>query len=591
MYWLARHKPYGIVLLTAVLLAASFPPFSFSPLIFIAFVPLFVLFESEVVPIKVPEDKVFRPFKSFFVILFRIATLQFIWRPQTRGSKVLSYRRRMISGNAQLYRYSYTIFLFWNAACCYWLILTAIGSSNLLEALVNGSAGILAIVLNPFLMAMPWQLLSRVRWALPPVFAAATLIPFWLAFEFLHGRWDLSWNWLQLGHALSEWPSLIQYAEWTGTGGISLHILVANLLIYWFYRRLTWFKKISLLPTGLALSWLALPLALHIPLTNPERPLLQPTGQLTVRVVQPNVDPFLKYNYFTPESQIQHMAELINSLPVDSVDLVVLPETAIPRAMDLYGLENNRILQPLWDIVDSFQLSILVGVEEFEHHDEQDSVSASARPAVRGGWIEQYNTAVMLRPDRLLEPHRKSRLVPMVERLPFLEWLYTLRDYNLDLETGMGSYGLPDSLVVPQTGSEIPVGTMICYESVFGQDVRHATRKGASLLAIVTNDGWWQNSGGYLQHGAIARLRAIENRRDIARSANTGQSSFIDHMGKMYQATAWGEEAVIDRKLNLYQGETFYVRNGDFIGWGALWISIVLYFGVLVYRFVPRRKP
>jgi len=101
-------------------------------------------------------------------------------------------------------------------------------------------------------------------------------------------------------------------------------------------------------------------------------------------------------------------------------------------------------------------------------------------------------------------------------------------------------------------------------------------RKGAEFICIITNDGWWGNTEGYMQHCAYASLRAIETRRAIARSANTGISCFIDATGQRSQATDWWEPAVIKGKIKPDSILTFYVRFGDYIGWLALLATIAL---------------
>lgn len=582
---MARHKPYWIVLLTGLLLAGSFPPSSLNFLIFIAFVPLFVLFETEVVPEKVPEDKVFRPFKSSFTIFLRIITLQFLWRKETRFGKVFTYRRKLISGNAQLFRYTYTIFLVWNLLCCYWLTFTALGARSMTEVFVNATAGILAIALNPALMSIPFQFFSRMRWILPPTMAALSFIVFWITFEYLHLNWDLSWSWLNLGHALTPWPSWIQYVEFTGVLGVTLHILLANFFVYHFYRRVTHKKKLAGIVGGVALLWLCLPFLLNLLILNPDRKVFESEGTLAVRVVQPNIDPFLKRNYFTPEEQIKHLVELSESRPLDSIDLVVYPETAIPRPVRESSISGNRLMRPIWALVDSQDVEVLTGIESFRSYPDEE-IPSTARQTARGEWIDNFNAATLLRKDRTLDIYHKGKLVPMVESIPFREILAELDAIGLDLFSGMNTYAPQEEVIVLNTLDSIPIGVMICYDSEFGSLVRESSSKGAKLLTIVTNDGWWGNTSGYIQHAYFASLRAIENRRAIARSANTGRSLFADVYGNLYQETGFWEEAVIDRELNLYGGETFYVKHGDYLGRIALWMTLIIsILGIAWYYF------
>ncbi len=576
LYWLARHKPYWIVLLSGLLLAGSFPPSPLNFLIFVAFVPLFVLFETEVVPEKVPEDKVFRPFKSSFTVFLRVITLQFLWRRETRFQRVFTYRRKLISGNAQLFRYTYTIFLLWNIGCCYWLFLTVLGARSPEEVMVYGTAGILAITLNPALMSIPFQFFSRIRWILPPTLAVLSFIVFWITFEYLHLNWDLSWSWLNLGHALTPWPSWIQYAEFTGVLGVTLHILLANFFIYLFYRRLTYQRKMVGLSLGIALFWLCLPFLLNLVILDPDRAVFQSEGTITVRVVQPNIDPFLKRNYFTPEEQVKHLVKMSQSQPLDSIDLLVYPETAIPRPVRESSISGSRLMKPFWTLVDSHKVDILTGLESFMSFPDSESAPLTARQTARGEWIENYNAATLLREDREFDVYHKGKLVPMVESIPFRNAFDNLEWLGLDLLSGLNTYGQQEEVVVLATFDEVPIGVMICYDSQFGDLVRKSTLQGAQLLTIVTNDGWWGKSSGYIQHAYFTSLRAIENRRDIARSANTGRSLFADAYGNLYQDTEYSKKAVIDRTLNLYSGETFYVQHGDYLGRIALWMTLVI---------------
>ena len=103
-------------------------------------------------------------------------------------------------------------------------------------------------------------------------------------------------------------------------------------------------------------------------------------------------------------------------------------------------------------------------------------------------------------------------------------------------------------------------------------------RAGADLLTIITNDGWWKDTPGYHQHLAYASLRAIETRRTIARSANTGISAFIDPLGNITQPTSWWQPAVIQQELSLYKGITFYTIYGNYIGRLAAFIAAILFF-------------
>lgn len=539
--------------------------------------------EAGIIPEKVPEDKIFKPIKSFIIVWWRILSLQFIWRKNFRGLKTFRYQRKMISGNAQLFRYNYAIFFLWNLFCCYWLMLTALGATSFPEAVVNTVAGTIAIVLNPLLMTIPMQFHSRIRNFLSVEWAAASLIVFWLCFEYLHLNWDLSWSWLNLGHALSFHPNWVQYAEWTGTLGISMHILIANMLIYFFYRHLKMVGKAKFVMGGLAVLWLLLPFIIGQQLNAADRAIFQSNGNLKVRIVQPNIDPYKKDNYYTAEDQVALFERLILSKQLDSNTIVMLPEKAITKALDPAAMIRSRLMAPLWKLVDSFHVEIITGLEEFETFPDSLEPPVSARQGYRfiNGrrkpvYANYYNSAINMGLDRSTKVYRKGKLVPMVERVPFLATLKTLKFLHLDPSQTMASYGRPDSLDLLYTQSGVPINLMICYETEFGDHTRKKTLMGAEWMAVITNDGWWQQSSGYIQHAGLSILRAIENRRSIARCANNGRSMVINAHGKVLQETNWWEEAIIDAEIPRYTYKTFYVRHGDYIGKLATALSVLL---------------
>ena len=134
------------------------------------------------------------------------------------------------------------------------------------------------------------------------------------------------------------------------------------------------------------------------------------------------------------------------------------------------------------------------------------------------------------------------------------------------------------------------IAPVICYESVYGEYVTEYVRKGATLITIITNDGWWGNTPGHIQHLKLGRLRAIENRRWIARSANTGISCFIDPYGKISQATDYWVPAVISGAVEYKNQLTFYTRFGDYIGRMAMFISflLIIYSWLIRFRIIKK---
>jgi apolipoprotein N-acyltransferase len=101
-------------------------------------------------------------------------------------------------------------------------------------------------------------------------------------------------------------------------------------------------------------------------------------------------------------------------------------------------------------------------------------------------------------------------------------------------------------------------------------------RNKANVMVIITNDGWWGNTAGHKQHLAYARLRAIETRRWVVRSANTGISAFIDPYGTIVQQQGWDSSATIKQSIQPIEKQTLFVRFGDWISWIMIVLSILL---------------
>ena len=138
---------------------------------------------------------------------------------------------------------------------------------------------------------------------------------------------------------------------------------------------------------------------------------------------------------------------------------------------------------------------------------------------------------------------------------------------------------------------QLAVAPVICYESIYGEFLSGYIKNGAQLIFIMTNDGWWGDTPGYRQHLSYASLAAIETRRSIARSANTGISCFINQRGDISQQTNWWTPCAIKGTINSNSEMTFYVKHGDYIGRIAAYVAAFLLFCIFVdWFFEVRRK-
>ena len=270
-----------------------------------------------------------------------------------------------------------------------------------------------------------------------------------------------------------------------------------------------------------------------------------------------------------------------------TTDFVVAPETAIPRGCLEVELNQNYGVVEANNLLNNFPKSkLIIGANtyiDFPKSDEKPT--ATARPDKQtGGWYDAFNTALQIKPNEEIKIYHKSKLVLGVEKLPFARILAPFEKYAINLGGTMGSLGVEKEAKIFENETA-KIAPVICYESIYGEYVTDYVTKGANVIFIITNDGWWEDTPGYKQHLAYAKMRAIETRRSIARSANTGISCFINQKGEILQATKWWEQAVISGKINLNRELTFYSKHGDYIGRVSAFIGALLIFWSLSLYF------
>ncbi|MEN2992432.1 MAG: apolipoprotein N-acyltransferase [Bacteroidia bacterium] len=499
---LPTKRPYRAALLAGFLLGLAFPPFSLAFLGWLAF-PLF-------------------------------------WR---------------LAEAAKPLRVLYSGLLLWNLIGCYWLMLTALSAPDWQEALLSLGAGAAAIVANPLLMLLPFWLTRRLSGLLGQPFSPWLFIGAWGLFEYLHFRWELSWSWLTLGFAWSEWFPLRALGQWIGPLGISVWMLIGAA---WLYQPKGWLRW-----AGFAVWSVGLPLgALIFP------PASQAGRARSVYAIQPNIDPYTKFAEFPPDSQVQYLIRLLPAQPEPGA-LIVFPETAIPIAVPLDGWKSHPYLLPFTEYARRYQVNVLLGIVGYRFFPPGGIFPVSAHPLPEGGAYETYNAALLLRPDTYFV-HIKARLVPFVERVPYLEVFSFLRRWYIDLGGSFGNFGKPQALgLLRLFPDEMPLVVGICYESIFLQDLRQRLKEGPALLAFLTNDGWWKKSSGYYQHFTYGRLSAQVLGLPAVRSANTGISALIAEGGRVEAALPYGEAGRLEGVLWPQKPLEGYAYLGE-IGWGLL---------------------
>jgi apolipoprotein N-acyltransferase len=526
-------KNYLLVLLSSALLILSFPyTGSFTPFVFIGLAPLLLLRQQF------------------------LASTQKPWK---------------------LGLWTYLTFLFWNLGTTWWV------------ANASVSGGIFAFTVNALLMTLVFGLWSFLDRKIQTRYSFFMLIPIWLLFEFGHHRWDLSWPWLSLGNYFSVRTGWVQWYEWTGTLGGSAWILLVNLLVfrlYCVYRIVA--KRNQYIFTILGV--LLLPIVTSQVLQIFAIPTLQPK-QLHAVVVQPNIDPYKEKFVLSASNEAfaDSIVVLANRHVTAQTDLVLAPETALPLSFQEERLNTFAFGQNLASQVQKWpQANMLIGASTVRIFDGKQSVASTPIPNA-SEWYESYNTSMLLTKTAPPQYVHKSKLVPGVELVPFSAYLPFLSAIAIENGGSSGTLGVekePKVMTIEvepnkrqkdptNKAQNVTLAPIICYESIYGDFVRQQVQKGAQALCILTNDGWWGNTPGYKQHFSFARLRAIENRRWVLRSANTGTSGSIDPSGKIIKKTPYWVKTAFSQTIQLRNDQTFYTTYGDWLaGLSISWILL-----------------
>jgi len=529
-------KLLGLSTLAGIFLSLGFPPLPFTALMFIGFVPL-LLAEQEI----------------------------------TNTSEGAAPWR--------VFKYAYHAFVVWNILTTYWVANTAF------------VAGVFAVWVNALLMSIPIVLFHLVKRRMPNLTWAA-FVTFWLTFEYGHLYHELSWPWLTLGNSFSQYPSWIQWYEYTGVFGGTLWILLGNVLFFKIVSN-HYFHN-----AGITLKHLVKPFALVI------LPILVSLGiyytytedgrEVEMVVAQPNFEPHYERAKFNKEDRYKYPTVVSFKAATKETEYFVFPESSF-SSLNEKGISDHRLIKDLQDYLRSFpKAKLVMGVGSYRFFEEGEAHTPAIREYDRNGetlFYESYNSAFQIsNEDENVQIYHKSLLVPGAEFFPFRNLFPFMKPLVDKLGGSVEGLGRQEERDVFTAADGTKVAPVICYESVYGEYTADYVNKGADALIIMTNDGWWDNTAGHKQHMQFATLRAIENRRSIARSANTGISGFINQRGDITQASNYDEVVALNGKIKLNNQRTFYTRYKDLIARVSLFLSALLLLNLIAKTWLKKAK-
>lgn len=484
----------------------------------------------------------------------------------------------------------YLCFVIWNTVTTGWLY----GSKN-----PDGSHSMMAVLfpvlVNSLLYALVFQCYHWYKNAQGTYWGLAFLIAIWMSFEKFHLGWELTWPWLNLGNAFSDYPKLIQWYDTLGATGGSFWILLTNVLIFYTVR--IWQagrkRKDLIKNTSIVAALIIFPMIISLVKYNSfdEKPI----GSVNVLMLQPDLDPYAeKYSQdsLTIENDLLSLAERNSK---GKIDYYIAPETALPGngSISETAFEKSMIINNLKSFLSKHPGSVFTtGISSHHFYTSENNLPKEAYQLNPGLWVERFNSAIQVTTNQKVEVYHKGKLVPGVEIFPYMSYLKPLLgDAMINLGGTVASLGTDkERTSFSNPFNKGKIAPIICYESIYGEFTGDYVKKGANFLAIMTNDSWWGVTEGHKQLLSYARLRAIETRREIARAANSGISAHINAKGEIIEDTFYGDKTALYARVNLYDEMTFYTKAGDLLSRFSIFAFGFLLFYFLIKWFQNKTK-
>jgi apolipoprotein N-acyltransferase len=392
--------------------------------------------------------------------------------------------------------------------------------------------------------------------------AAFTLPVAWVAFDLIRSFLFSGFAWAMLGHSQYRTLPLIQIADLAGVYGITLLIVLANIVLHRALRAVSGAGVPY--PVKSAAILLILLIATLIygfnRLTGPGTANVKP---LRVALIQGNIPQDVKWSPAFRQHTVDTYERLTRDASKGGVDLIVWPESAVPFFFQDEPLQAERIR----NLARELNACLLFGSPAHE---------------LRNGKSTFLNSAFMLSPrGETIGRADKLHLVPFGEYVP----LGNILTFINKIVVGIGDFAPGERAVTLDTGSA-RLGIQVCYEVIFPELARQYVRAGARVLVAITNDAWFGRSSAPYQHLAISTFRAIETRTPLIRAANTGVTAIVDQNGHIRSMTGLFVEAYRTGEVQPGSGQSLYLTIGD----APAWFCVLLTAGVVLFVWIKRRK-
>lgn len=410
---------------------------------------------------------------------------------------------------------------------------------------VSTPTAILAVVvlafyqaIYPTIGALATSTLIR-RIGRPALFLAPAA---WVGSEYLRGTLFGGFLWVPLGASQVEVIPVAQLASLVGVYGLSALVAFINAVLAFAVLtpgrarvRAIVVGSLLLVAVGAWGTWRVRDGALTREGTS-----------IRVGLIQGNIEQTAKWDPTHARRIFTTYVAMTRDAVRRGAEYVIWPESSTPF---MFG-EDAAGSQAMRDLAAEVRVPILFGSDQL----------------VRGPRPRLYNAAFLMAPDGTVAAvYRKIQLVPFGEFVPLQEWL----TFVSPLVDGAGRFESGESVVMLPIGSH-KTSTAICYEVIFPWLAREAVERGSELLTTITNDAWYGQTSAPFQHFALASMRAVEEGRYLARSANTGISGVVDPYGRVVRKSAIFEQVGLVEDVRFLTGRTVYSRIGDVVAYVAL---------------------
>jgi apolipoprotein N-acyltransferase len=438
-------------------------------------------------------------------------------------------------GRRDAFRAGFLMGATWFVGMLWWIVKLIPSADVTIPWLMTPALILLVLYLSLYPAFHLLVLSALTRWRLPAFIVAAPAT--WALFEVVRSRGELAFPWGLLGYTLSDHPSLLQTADVWGVYGLSFVIVLVSALIAGVV--------VAKGPQGRALCGvLACAIIAGIHLYGDaklERVRALKGEPLRVAIAQPNIDLAIKWK---PEFRDSSFAQIDRQTIVadrENADFVVFPETCAPMFIENSPGHRSRLL----GLARWLDLPIFVGFLDHRYDGPNRSLNI-------------YNSAGVFRTDGTVEKYDKRHLLPFGEALPLATRWRWLRK----IEFGQANFQ-PGPPRAPLDAGTVRFTPLICFESVFPELCREGVRAGTELFVNITNDGWFGDTPGPYQHAQMCIARAVEFRRYLVRSANSGVSMVVTPAGEVGGIIDLYQADVLSTDIARLSGTTLYARAGD----------------------------